>query len=211
MNDRTRPYDLRINHLVAPLGIGADPPRVPWKLPDAAAGQHAYRIVAGDWDSGRVESPDTLFVPVDVTPASARAVEWKVKTWTDIGESDWSDPSRWEHGLLRESDWTAQWVAPAEADDLPARQRPAHQLASAVRIDGAVARARLYATAHGIYEAFVNACRRPRADSGLDRLPHEPARPDLRRHGSAHHRRQHRGRTPQRWLVARPEQRLPAR
>ena len=56
--------------------------------------------------------------------------------------------------------WTARWIAPVEGDDLPARQRPAYQLAGAA----APRRARwpprvLHATAHGIYEAFVNGTR----------------------------------------------------
>lgn len=52
--------------------------------------------------------------------------------------------------------WTASWVAPIEASDGPARQRPVHQLAGVVDLDGEVAAATLHATAHGIYEAFLN-------------------------------------------------------
>jgi alpha-L-rhamnosidase len=57
------------------------------------------------------------------------------------------------------TDWSAQWIAPVESDDLPARQRPVHQLAGVVHLDGEVASAQLCATAHGIYEAFVNGTR----------------------------------------------------
>lgn len=159
MTDPIRPHDLRVNHLVGPIGLVAEPIRVSWKVPTGATTQHAYRLVAGDWDSGRVETATSLFVPVEVAPASGLAVEWKVKTWTDLGESDWSDPGSWEHGLLHESDWTAKWVTPVEDVDLPARQRPAYQIAGALPIDGEIARARLYATAHGIYEAFLNGAR----------------------------------------------------
>ncbi len=159
MTDRTLPYDLRVGHLTAPIGVGGEPPRVSWKLPAGAARQDAYRIVVGDWDSGRVNSAESTFVPLGLTPASGIAHEWKVKTWTDLGESEWSVPGSWEHGLLDPSDWTASWIAPVESDDLPARQRPAHALAGAVRVDGAIARARLYVTAHGVYEAFLNGTR----------------------------------------------------
>ena len=154
-----RPHGLRVDHLVAPIGIGAEAPRLSWKLPGGAAQQEAYRVVAGDWDSGRLESADSLFVPARVTPASGRRVEWKVKVWTDLGESDWSDTSSWEHGLLQEADWTARWIAPVEADDLPARQRPAHELEGMFELADEVVRGRLYATAHGVYEAFVNGSR----------------------------------------------------
>lgn len=76
----TRPTDLRVDHLVAPLGIGASAPPLSWKLPSGAAVQHAYRIVAGDWDSGRVESDQSLFVSGGVEPASRRRVEWQVRS-----------------------------------------------------------------------------------------------------------------------------------
>ena len=151
-----RPSGLRADHLVAPLGLGPGAPRLSWKLPADATRQEAYRVMAGDWDSARVDSPDSLFVPADLTPVSGRRVDWKVKVWTDLGESDWSDTSSWEHGLLSEGDWTARWIAPVEGDDLPARQRPAYELEGTFAIAGQIARARLYATAHGLYEAFVN-------------------------------------------------------
>jgi alpha-L-rhamnosidase len=159
VSDRTRPHGLRVDHLTAPLGIGAAPPRVSWKLPAGATTQHAYQVVAGAWDSGRVESPDSTFIPVGVPPASGLAVEWRVRTWTDLGESNWSDTSSWEYGLVDGADWTAQWIEPSEGEAVPPRQRPAYQLAGAVRVDGEIARARLYATAHGVYEAFVNGTR----------------------------------------------------
>ena len=77
--------------------------------------------------------------------------------WTDAGESDWSDPAWWEMGLLRAEDWVAHWIEPAEADDPgPPGRRPAQLLRSRFILDGPVARARLYVTAHGIYEAFIN-------------------------------------------------------
>ena len=82
-----------------------------------------------------------------------------MKVWTDLGESDWSDSSQWEHGLLSGSAWSARWIAPIERDGLPARQRPVQQLAGAFTIDGTVVSARLYATAHGVYEAFLNGTR----------------------------------------------------
>ncbi len=154
-----RPHDLRADHLTDPVGVGPAMPRLSWKLPDGAATQHAYRIVAGDWDSGRVESAGSLFVPVEVPPTRGLRVEWKVQVWTDLGESEWSSTGSWEHGLLGPADWVARWVAPIEGDDLSARQRPVWQLGGALRLDGDIASARLYATAHGLYEAFVNGIR----------------------------------------------------
>jgi len=55
--------------------------------------------------------------------------------------------------------WDARWIAPVEGDDLPARRRPVHQLAGGVRVEGALDRATLRVTAHGVYEAFLNGTR----------------------------------------------------
>ena len=63
----------------------------------------------------------------------------------------------WEIGLLDPTQWAAQWIEPCEAVGEFARQRPAYWLAGVVELPGQVARATLHATAHGVYEAFVNA------------------------------------------------------
>lgn len=68
-----------------------------------------------------------------------------------------ASPPRWPDSL--DLDWVARWVAPVEPPDGPSRQRPVHQLAGPVVIDGEVRSARLHVTAHGLYEAFLNGTR----------------------------------------------------
>ena len=88
---------------------------------------------------------------------SMERIEWQVKVWTDLGESDWSAPDVFELGLLEAGDWSARWVAPLEPEPAPAGRRPAMLVRGEFELpDVPIARARLYATAHGIYEAFVN-------------------------------------------------------
>ena len=55
--------------------------------------------------------------------------------------------------------WVARWVEPVEPVGGPALMRPAYHLAGEFRVPGAVASAALHATAHGIYEAFLNGVR----------------------------------------------------
>ena len=88
--------DLRCEYLSDPHGIDTPLPRFSWKLadPDKTRGQRqtAYRIVveAGDcdgaqakavlWDSGKVESPESLnnvYGGVELT--SGRICAWKVR------------------------------------------------------------------------------------------------------------------------------------
>src|SRR5687767_196708 len=77
------PHDLRVEHLDRAIGIDAAPTRVSWKLPAPATVQHAYRIRAGAWDSGRVDSADSVLVATGVQPTSRQVVSWQVKVWTD--------------------------------------------------------------------------------------------------------------------------------
>ena len=57
------------------------------------------------------------------------------------GDSDWSEPGWFEMGLLRPEDWTEDWIEP----DSPL-----------LRTTFTGRPTRLYLTAHGIYEAFLN-------------------------------------------------------
>src|SRR3954462_11221898 len=85
----SRPWNLRVEHLREAFGIGTRTPRLSWKLPNMAAGQVAYRIRGGEWDSGKGESGESVFVPYAGPPlASRQQVDWQVKVWTDTGETE---------------------------------------------------------------------------------------------------------------------------
>jgi alpha-L-rhamnosidase len=118
-----------------PLGIDKANPRLSWQLESGRRGtmQEAYqlrvstsaeRLAAGKaevWDSGRVESGQSVLVPYagpDLT--SRQRYHWAVRVWDDTGTaSDWSSPSWFETGLLREDDWSAQWISHDAPDWLP--------------------------------------------------------------------------------------------
>jgi alpha-L-rhamnosidase len=157
-----RPSRLRVEHLSDALGVGTTAPRFSWWLPDGVREQLAYRIrTDNNWDTGRVDGADSVLVPYDGPGLrSGERVAWQVKVWTDAGESEWSQLCVFELGLLDAGDWTAPWIAPVEREVPPAGHRPAMLVRGELELpDVPVARARLYATAHGIYEAFVNGAR----------------------------------------------------
>ncbi|MBP2326651.1 alpha-L-rhamnosidase [Kibdelosporangium banguiense] len=150
--------DLRVEHLDEAFGIRVTDPRLSWRLPVGAAGQTAYRIeTSNGWDSGRVESRDHLLIPY-TGPAlrSGERVQWWVKVWTDLGESEWSPPAAFEMGLLDARDWQAEWITPGENPAGAPGNRPASLLRCEFDVDKPVISARLYATAHGVYEGFLN-------------------------------------------------------
>jgi alpha-L-rhamnosidase len=152
------PTGLRVEHLDEPLGLLTTTPRLSWRLPDGARGQHAYRVTADNgWDSGWVDSDQSLLLPYTGPPlASAHRVEWRVSVRTDLGESPPSAPAWFETGLLWTDDWVVSWVEPGQMPDDAPGERPAVLLRYAFEVDRAVVSARLHATAQGVYEAFLN-------------------------------------------------------
>jgi alpha-L-rhamnosidase len=107
------------------------------------------------FDTGRVESAVQSFVRVPVFDRSRRFAGAQVRVWTDRGESEWSDPVALESGLLGEADWTARWIGVAEES----RGAPGSRGAWWVRTSFEVhpfGRSRLYITALGLYEAFID-------------------------------------------------------
>src|SRR5437660_7830300 len=111
------PVGLRVDGLRDPIGLGNRVPRLSWKL--EAAGerdvhQGAYQVqvfLGGEdrpqWDSGRVSSRNSIDVAYSGTPLASRArCRWRVRVWpSQAAPGPWSEPARWEMGLLERADW----------------------------------------------------------------------------------------------------------
>ncbi|PRB43491.1 alpha-L-rhamnosidase [Arthrobacter sp. MYb23] len=148
------------------LGIGLPTPRISWKT-SAEPGwvQEAYQVsvttAEEQWTSERTESKESVLVPWEAAPlGSAQRAEVSVRVWGagDQEPSDWSQPSTVETGLLEPGDWTATAITPAWDEDPEADRRPP-LLRSGFTVDRPVASARLYVTAHGLYEVEINGVR----------------------------------------------------
>ena len=113
--------------------------------------QEAYALEIDGHALDRVESDTSVLVawPGESLTSRQRVV-WRVKVWVDGHESNWSAPAWFETGLLERSDWTARFIEPRETE------RSAHVLRHSFRLAAAPSHARLYATAHGVYETFLN-------------------------------------------------------
>ena len=157
--------DVRFEHHHDALGIGEPQPRVSWTVLTDAEGwrQAAYEIEAQDADgaprggSGRVESDESALVPWPLAPLQSRErLLVRVRVWgADGGESPWSPYAPLEAGLLAAGDWSARFVTPGWDMDASTPQ-PAPLLRRAFAVRPGVARARLYITALGVYEARIN-------------------------------------------------------
>jgi alpha-L-rhamnosidase len=148
---------------VNPLGFHSAAPVFSWKLADGVSRQSAYRLETRtngtSWDSGWVQSDQSIFVPYQGPQLHSRdIVSWRVNYRDQAGqESGWSAPSQFEVGLLANSDWKAQWIQPATPSD--PKKEPVAWLRRPFTMDRPIAKARLYVTARGVFELELNGTR----------------------------------------------------
>ncbi len=162
--------DLRCEYRTNPLGIDITTPRLGWRLHTDRSGAHqtAYRILAASsptllaegkanlWDSGQMESGQSVHVVYAGQPLQSRQrVYWRVIVWDDTGSATESDTAWFELGLLNRADWQAAWVG-AALRGAPRSPIPAPCLRTAFALPGVVQSARLYVTALGLYECWIN-------------------------------------------------------
>ena len=116
---------LRTEQMVDPMGLDTAAPRMSWRLESSQRNvmQTAYRILVasspellaqdkGDlWDSGKVESDASVWIPYQGKRLkSNQRVYWKVRSYTNRGETEWSEPARWGMGPLGEIHWKGRWI-----------------------------------------------------------------------------------------------------
>ena len=153
-----------------PLGIDLTTPRLSWQMQSNRTGarQTAYRIIAASdpdrlgngqtdlWDTGQIESDQSVHVPYAGQPLSSRQrVYWRVTVWDETGAAHQSDPAWFEIGLLNRSDWQGQWIGAALTGG-PRTNVPAPYLRKTFILSEAIASARLYVTALGLYQCSIN-------------------------------------------------------
>ena len=159
---------LRVENLTNPLGIDTDQPRFSWVTTsdEKDVRQTAYQIiVSGDkgelWNSGKVDSDEQLWIPyAGGKLKSGMQCSWKVKVFTNKGETAWSEPQRFGIGLLKESHWSGRWIGLERL--MPGEQRgqytrlAARYLRSEFKLDKPVKRAIAYVAGIGLHELHVN-------------------------------------------------------
>ncbi len=153
----------RVEHHREPLGIGEPAPRLSWKTKAPPQWrQSAYEIqfsTEGSTESsGRIASTESVLVrwPFAELP-SRTAGTLRVRVWgSDAGASAWSDAARIETGLLDPSDWSARPVGPTWNEDPDSDERRPPLVRRGFEPSGTPVAARLYVSAHGVYEVELN-------------------------------------------------------
>ena len=154
-----RAVRLKCEYLANPLGLDIENPRLMWNC-EGGTRQTAYRIEArcdGEllWDSGKVESSGMTGIPCPAKAESRRRIDWRVRLWDENDEAgEWSEPAWYEMGLLKPEDWSAKWITGDYRVEKKKRY-PVDCFRKSFSC-GKVLRARLYATACGVYEGQLN-------------------------------------------------------
>lgn len=151
---------LRTDYLDRPMGLGNTAPRFYWQCENGIT-QTAYQIIAQRdgtvvWDSGKVSSGQMTHVPYGGPDLQSRdRIVWSVTVWDEDGQPDESTESWFEMGLLNSSDWKGQWISGGYKPKKKVRY-PVDCFEKEFSVRGEVTRARLYATARGVYDVTVN-------------------------------------------------------
>ena len=141
------------------LGIGTARPRLSWTVERADADwvQTGYEVevrIGGVSETHVVDGPEQVLVPWPARPLESRdRAEVRVRVGCGERWSPWGATGVVEVGLLRREDWTASFVSPR---GIGVVGDPAPVISQTVHIPGHIQQARLYATAHGVYEASIN-------------------------------------------------------
>lgn len=153
-------YDTKVNHLTNPLGFRMERTVFSWKVKEAkGTRQSAARIrIASDaemegilYDSGWDKEADSLAFPVKMELKPRTRYYWTVAVESDAGEQAVSDV-QWFETAKREENWVGKWIT----CDSTEKQHPYFEKEIGPAEGKEVAKARLYISGLGLYEAFYN-------------------------------------------------------
>lgn len=154
---------LRTNYRENPLGIDDDRIRFSW-ICSGGIEQRAYQVLVLDessqriHDSGKIESDQMHYLLPEKLLRAKQRYFWQVILWDENQETEKSEQAFLETGFLQGA-WMAQWITTgikAKKDRIPAEY-----FQKTFSLKGKVKRARLYATACGVYSVNINGKRLP--------------------------------------------------
>lgn len=151
--------NLKVNGLRNPLGISTSHVFLSWCCQEGSPSAYAIQICREEElvvDTGKVFS-DNMHASFDLDTSSREHLTWRVLVYDGQGkEGDWSETAFFEYGLLHEKDWQAEWITPERS---PLKKDAGHQPAGIVKRTfeiNSTDPARLYVSAHGIYQVLLN-------------------------------------------------------
>ena len=146
--------NIKVDHLKDPLGLQNRSPRITWNCEDGIRQTaYSYKVEVNDavrLESGKIEKSDMELITPILFKDRDR-VRITLNLWDENDVKGPENSCSFEMGI---SEWKAKWIDPEQDPDKKVRQ-PASYLKKEfnVKKNG---RARLYITAHGLYEARIN-------------------------------------------------------
>lgn len=146
------------------MGLDVSSPRFSWLLESDRRGEScaAYRVRVSlsaeglsnrdlVWDSGR-RSGQSLSLLYDGPPLQSNTrYWWRVTVWDRQGKESESVPAYWDTGLFP-GDWSAEWIWRSEEMKL----NDFAYFRKSFDLRGAIARAKIFVSAHHVFQLFVN-------------------------------------------------------
>lgn len=152
--------NLTCEYMNEPIGIDLLHPHLFWNCNEGVK-QTAYQLIATInnyviWDTGKIYSSNMSHIEYQGQPLQSRdLVVWKVSLWDENDEQGEFVNSTFEIGLVEEKDWIAKWIT--SGVEVEEYQRfPADYFKKEFILDKKVKKARLYASARGIYTVTIN-------------------------------------------------------
>jgi alpha-L-rhamnosidase len=149
-----------------------------WEIRVASTGEKLLSGNADLWNSGKVESDESVNIPYGGQMLSSGIdCFWQVRVWDRDGQiSGWSEPAFWGMGLLDSGDWQAEWIGAPWQDETPLPRPsspgrnyfydhdspaanlppPAPLLRKSFMIGREIASARAYVSGLGFFELWLN-------------------------------------------------------
>lgn len=164
--DSSKPENLKCEHLINPIGIDTQAPRLSWMINDERPGavQTAYQIIVGtdsatvangsgdSWNSERVASDNILLTYAGKELKPFTRYYWKVNIWDKDEVQASSAVSYFETGMMNISNWQGAWIG----DGKDVNYKPAPYFRKVFEAKKRIKSARAYIAVAGLYELYIN-------------------------------------------------------
>ena len=161
-----QPIHLKSEHLINPIGIDSQKPRLTWRLDDNRQGalQTAYQVQVGTdsvalvnqlanmWDTGKIGESDMLVSYAGLQLNPLTRYYWKVTSWDKDGQAHQSKIAAFETGMLGANHWKGTWIS----DHNDIRHKPAPYFRKQFEAKKTIKSARAYIAVAGLYELSIN-------------------------------------------------------
>ena len=153
-------YDFRIEYRKNPIGLTVKAPRFSWKMESEKRNtrQTSYEIKVTNnrgtivWDSGQINSEESVLIPYEGEPLASEKIYNMIVSATDNYGNIAEIGGSFETGIFDNAQFTAKMIT----SDFPEEETACPVFSKTFSLNKNISKARLYATAQGVYEVNLN-------------------------------------------------------